>query len=301
MEVIKIVFLGLDSAGKTTILNILSKKYSFITNIAPTKTIERHETDMTVFGYSILNWDIPGQQKYRENLTFKDARTLQDSNVLVFVVDVQDLNRTQVATDYLQRVIKKIFEQGKELPYIAVFIHKMDPDIEENINILKNAKQIQDQINKISAMFNVDYYLTSMFVQPTVFIGFSSTVRKVLSRKKQKSLKSILEYFTNELLLNAIVILDKNSFIVNHFEKTSEDFKILQDFVYTLNSAYRNIKIHNLITDELKIVLQDNTFVFMPLLLNSNEIYIVGSSHDPDVSLVQTKANLITALQKTIK
>jgi small GTP-binding protein len=160
--IIKLVFLGLDSAGKTTILNILAKRYSFISNVAPTRSIERHVTE--VFGYNIVNWDIPGQQQYREDLTFKDIRTLRDASILIFVLDVQALERTHTAIDYIQRVLEKIIEEKLERPYLSVFIHKMDPDIQENVKILKNAKRIQDEINQIAAGFNLDFFLTTMFL-----------------------------------------------------------------------------------------------------------------------------------------
>lgn len=299
-NLVKTVFLGLDAAGKTTILNILSQRYSFISNIAPTKSIERHKTEIGIFGFSILNWDVPGQQKYREELTFNDARTLQDANVLIFVIDVQDIDRTPIAIDYYQRVINKITEQGHERPYIAILMHKMDPDIQANAEILKNAKRIQEQISKLSTGFNVDYFLTSMFVQPTIFIAFSGTVRKSLSRKKQTALKEVLHYFSDELILNAIILLDQNNFIVNHFEQTPADFNILQDFVYTLNSAYKNAKTHGFASGELKLSLENITFVFLPLLLNTTEIIVAASSHDSEVSFTPQKEKLTSALKKAI-
>ncbi len=299
LPIIKVVFLGLDAAGKTTILNILSKKYSFISNITPTKTIERRKTE--IFGYNVLNWDVPGQQKYREELTFKETQTLRNANVLVFVIDAQDTERTPIALDYFQRVLQKITDEKLERPFISVLIHKVDPDISEDITVLKNAKRIQDTINKTSFGFSIEFFLTTMFIEPTIFIAFSSVVRKALSKKRQMRLKEVLHYFADELLLNSIVILDKNNFIVNHFEREPADFTIIQDFVYTLNSAYQNAKKYNLVVGELKLILKDLTFVFMPISLGDIDAYIIGSSHDPDISLEPIKANLSTELQKVFK
>jgi len=299
---LKVVFLGLDAAGKTTILNILSKKYSFISKISPTKTIERRETSLGLFEYKILNWDVPGQQKFREELTFNE-RTLQDSNVLIFVIDAQDIERTGKALNYFQRVLQRIveLESVEHRPYILVLIHKMDPDLNKDLNTLRNVKYIQDELNKSAIGVNIAFFLTSMFIQPTIFIAFSSIIRKALSKKNFESLQKVLTFFADELILNAVVILDTNNFLVSHFERTETDLKILQDFVYTLNSAYHNARTHDLPIDELKLIVKDLIFIYMSVPLSSGEVFVVGSSHDPDVSLLPVAAKLKSAFQKAIK
>ena len=300
MEVSKVVFLGLDNAGKSTILNIISKKYSAISNLAPTKSIERKETQFA-FGYTVMNWDIPGQQQFREELTFKDTRTLRDANVLIMTIDVQDIERTALAIDYFQRVLEKIEAENLVHPIIGVFIHKMDPDVREDVNILRNAKRIQDELADIAAGYNINFFLSSMFVEATIFIGFSSVFRKAASRKKQEDLRSVLQFFVDELLLNAILVVDKNDFIINHFERKMDDFNLLQDFVYTLNAAYKNAKDHNLELEELRLVLKNITFLLMPVPVGADEVLVVASSHDPEVSLVLSKSDLSLMIDRVIK
>jgi len=249
-----------------------------------------------------LGWDVPGQDKYRENITFQDTRTLEDANVIIFVIDVQDsVERTLIALDYFKRVLQKIEQGSTNRPFISIFIHKMDPDVQNSVYILKNAKRIQDELTNLSTGFNIDFFLTSMFIEPTIFIGFSSVFWKAQSKKKQDELKHVLQFFLDELLLNALIIIDKNNFIITHIEREEKDFVFLQDFVYTLIEAYNNVKEHKLEMDELKLMLKTQYFTLMPIFIGLDEIFIVASSIDPEISLLPAKPDFMLSIEKVIK
>lgn len=300
MDYIKVVFLGLSNVGKSTILSILGKRYSLISNLQPTKAVERQTTE--IFGYNVISWDLPGQSRLREELVLKESSSaLKDANILIFVFDVQETEQIGSAIDFMNQVLRKVESETRELPYIGVFIHKMDPDIQKKIPISINVKKIQDAVNDIAAGYQVDFFLTSMFMEPTIYIGFSSVFRKVLSRRKQESLKNVLTSFMDQLLLNAIVILDKNNFIVNHSEREENDLKILQDFVFNLISAFQNARKHEIPVDEIKLQIKDYLFLLLPISLNQNEIFVVGSTYDPQISFLPSLSNISSALQKAIK
>jgi len=278
VEPIKVVFAGVQNAGKSTIINILSKKYSLISNLQPTKAIQRQTTE--ILGYSVISWDIPGQLRLREELALKGP-ALKAANIIVFVFDGQDLEQTETALDYFDKILKKVDAESRERPYITVFIHKMDPDVEKDPAILQNVKKIQDAVTDIALGFQVEFFLTSMFMEPTIYIGFSSVFRKILSKKRAEALKEVLTLFSDHLLLKAIMLLDKNGFIVHHVERDETDLKILQDFAFLLISAYKHAKAHNLASDELRLRLNDLNFLLLPIEMNKNEIFIVGSTSDP--------------------
>jgi len=300
MDYIKVVFLGLSNVGKSTILSILGKRYSLISNLQPTKAIERQTTE--IFGYNVISWDLPGQSRLREELVLKEnSSALKDANILIFVFDVQETEQIGSAIDFMNQVLRKVESETRELPYIGVFIHKMDPDIQKKIPISINVKKIQDAVNDIAGGYQVDFFLTSMFMEPTIYIGFSSVFRKVLSRKKQESLKNVLTSFMDQLLLNAIVILDKNNFIVNHSEREENDLKILQDFVFNLISAFQNARKHEIPVDEIKLQIKDYLFLLLPISLNQNEVFVAGSTYDPQISFLPSLTNISSALQKAIK
>jgi len=298
VEYIKVVFAGVQNAGKTTIINILSKKYSLNANLQPTKSVQREMTE--VFGYTVVNWDIPGQLRLREELALKGP-ALRAANIIVFVFDGQDLEQTEPALNYFNKILKKISAEARQRPYIAIFIHKMDPDIEKDPKILQNVKKIQDTVKDIAIGFQVDYFLTSMFMEPTIYIAFSSVVQRILSQKRREALKAVLILFSKQLRLNALLLLDKNSFIVNHVERDETDLQILQEFAFLLISAYKNAKAHGLASDELSLRLNDLTFLLLPIEVDKNEIFIVGSTSDPQVSFLSAKNNIGLALKQALE
>jgi small GTP-binding protein len=298
MESIKVVFVGVQNAGKTTLINILSKKYSLISNLTPTKSIQQETTE--IFGVNIISWDIPGQVQLRE--TALKGPMLDDASILVFVVDVQDTEQIDPAMEYFDKILRKIElepEASQERPYIIVFIHKMDPDIQRNVKILKNVRKIQTAVKKIAIGFEVDFFVTSMFREPTIYLGFSSVFRKVLSLKKTESIKNVLASYSDQL--NAILIVDKNNFIINHFERDENDLNILQDFIFILISAYKNALAQNLAPDELKVPLKELYLLLLPMTLNTNETFVIGSTTDPQISLLPLKENIRTSLEEILQ
>lgn len=298
MEYIKVVFAGVQNAGKTTIINILSKKYSLNANLQPTKSIQREVTKG--LGYTVVQWDIPGQQRLREELALKGP-ALKAANIICFVFDGQDLDQTEPALDYFDKILKKISAETQQRPYIAIFMHKMDPDVEKDPKILVNVKKIQDAVWKIATGFQVDFFLTSMFMEPTIFIAFSSVVQRILSRKRAHALKEVLILFSKQLQLKALLLMDKNTFIVNHIEQDEADLPILQEFAFLLISSYKTAKAHGLAADELTLRLNDLTFLLLPIEVAKNEIFIVGSTPDPKITFLSAKNHIGLALKQALE
>ena len=59
----KILFTGLDDAGKTSIILALKREYSKIAIIKPTKGAQRRIFEF--LGKDISEWDLGGQERYR--------------------------------------------------------------------------------------------------------------------------------------------------------------------------------------------------------------------------------------------
>jgi len=62
-EAKKILFTGLDDAGKTSIILALQREFSKITNIEPTRGAQRRMFEF--LGKTISEWDLGGQETYR--------------------------------------------------------------------------------------------------------------------------------------------------------------------------------------------------------------------------------------------
>ena len=93
----KVIFLGLDNAGKTTIVYKLAVGEA----VATTPTVGSNVEEFTDHGIHYVAWDIGGQETLRDawSTYFSGAR------VLVFVVDSTDRGRIAVARDALHSIL----------------------------------------------------------------------------------------------------------------------------------------------------------------------------------------------------
>ena len=61
----KLTFVGLDNAGKTSIIQFLQKKLTLGETIVPTKKAEVSSQEISLLGLDVTHWDLGGQEQYR--------------------------------------------------------------------------------------------------------------------------------------------------------------------------------------------------------------------------------------------
>jgi len=126
----RILMLGLDAAGKTTILYKL--KLGEVVSSVPTigfnvETVEYKNIKFTV-------WDVGGQDKIR--LLWRHY--YQNTQGLIFVVDSSDKDRVDIAREELQRMLG---EEELRDAIVLVFANKQDmgvmsvPEITERLGL----------------------------------------------------------------------------------------------------------------------------------------------------------------------
>jgi GTPase SAR1 family protein len=160
---IRIILIGLDNGGKTSILTSLRgfKNLSAFTSLKPTRGEDWKHFEALNTKYII--YDLGGQKSFRDEYFSNFQRYLIGTKKIIYVIDVQDVNRYSEALAYLDRVIKSIdLEMGIEF---SIFLHKYDPDIEFNQDLNDNV--IDDLIRgikeKIPPEFEYSIYKTSIY------------------------------------------------------------------------------------------------------------------------------------------
>ncbi|XP_007908987.1 ADP-ribosylation factor 4 [Callorhinchus milii] len=138
---VRILMVGLDAAGKTTILYNL--KLGEIVTTIPTigfnvETVEYKNICFTV-------WDVGGQDKIRPLW----RHYFQNTQGLIFVVDSNDRERIQEATDELKKMLQ---EDELRDAVLLVFANKQD---------LPNAMAIGEMTEKLglSSLRNRTWYV----------------------------------------------------------------------------------------------------------------------------------------------
>ncbi|KAJ5068237.1 adp-ribosylation factor 4b-related [Anaeramoeba ignava] len=139
----RILMLGLDSAGKTTILYQL--KLGEVVNTIPTigfnvETVEYKKINFTV-------WDIGGQDKIR--VLWKHY--YRNSEGLIFVVDSQDKDRMKLAHDELHKILG-----NEELHNASLLVLANKQDLPDAMNITEIAQALN-----LDSFKNRDWYIQS--------------------------------------------------------------------------------------------------------------------------------------------
>uniref|UniRef100_A0A452UBB2 ADP ribosylation factor like GTPase 4C n=1 Tax=Ursus maritimus TaxID=29073 RepID=A0A452UBB2_URSMA len=117
-----IVMLGLDSAGKTTVLYRL--KFNEFVNTVPTIGFNTEKIKLsngTAKGISCHFWDVGGQEKLRP--LWKSYSRCTDG--IIYVVDSVDVDRLEEAKTELHKVTK--FAENQGTPLLQLALHELIP------------------------------------------------------------------------------------------------------------------------------------------------------------------------------
>ena len=166
----KIAVLGLDKAGKTSILMSLKRDRNLMDfcHLSPTRGINRVQLpDREEQEKHVL--DFGGQAKYREGYLRDFQKYVKGSQKIIFVIDVKDWQRYDLALDYLREIIENIQKEELSVEF-SIFLHKFDPDLqdEENWKLREEhiPKLVKDIEGIIPSKLNHEIFKTTIF---TVF------------------------------------------------------------------------------------------------------------------------------------
>ncbi|HUY00251.1 MAG TPA: ADP-ribosylation factor-like protein [Candidatus Deferrimicrobium sp.] len=150
----KILLLGLDNSGKTSILLSLTRDTNLMSyySLTPTKglNIKNYSDGMTTFNL----WDFGGQEQYRKEY-LKNLQEYLNADKIIFVIDVQDIERYDLAFAYLKEIVK-VLQTIKNRPEVSIFFHKFDPGLEKKEDFTEE-KIHSRLIAKIKAIFPSDF------------------------------------------------------------------------------------------------------------------------------------------------
>ncbi|GAB9476588.1 hypothetical protein Gpo141_00013651 [Globisporangium polare] len=116
---VRILVVGLDNSGKTTLVNHLKPKKSQSREVVPTIGFQVEEFTKANLNFTVF--DMSGQSRYRslwENY-------YSDVQAIIYVLDSTDSIRMCVAKDELEQLIEHKELAGKKLP-VLFFANKMD-------------------------------------------------------------------------------------------------------------------------------------------------------------------------------
>jgi GTPase SAR1 family protein len=228
----KVLMVGLDNVGKTSLLNVMKRNFSTLRDILPTKGVQR-ET-LHFFGYPIISWDLGGQVQFRENWYFeKPELYFSEANLMIYVIDVQDRSRFGEAGGYLNRILDILENLGEKTP-VLIALNKSDPDVINTPTWEENVKYIGDLINPILEQygFTYDYSLTSIFQTETVIHMFSNALKKF--SETSEIIRYIINDYGESINAQSLGLISTEGLIFGTYGRKENDRDILNDTAITL-------------------------------------------------------------------
>jgi GTPase SAR1 family protein len=166
--------MGLDNAGKTSIITVITKRFGFeeeVLNLLPTRRIAR---DVFRFlGLEFIRMDFGGQSQYREEYLKNPTKYIDGTDLIFYVIDVQDFDKYVKAIDYLDEILLYLKEE-QEYPPIAILLHKFDPQLVKDKEINSRALTIKQALTRYSNDFDIFFFETSIYDIKSVMDAFSS-------------------------------------------------------------------------------------------------------------------------------
>lgn len=183
-ETQKIIIVGLDNAGKTAIISKvgLEKGIEKLSNLEPTKGVNRQTLNRP--NLDLFIWDFGGQKSYRDKYLQDPEKYFLQTDLLIYVIDVQDPERFDESFDYFDDILNYLVLL-EEAPYILILIHKHDPDIKNDPKIKLNVELLKEKIKDLFKGHNFDFdyetYLSSIYSKFAREPEFSKYLKDVLN------------------------------------------------------------------------------------------------------------------------
>ena len=239
----KILMIGLDNGGKSSILAVLQDKFSIIKSLLPTRGVKREKLDF--FGYPILSWDLGGQVQYREKLYFNRPELFfTEADLVLYVIDTQDNDRFAEAANYFRQVLKALVGLN-EFPPIMVVLSKSDKDIRTSIEWQNSITAIKNKFDNIINEYeelSISYSDTTIYQKETVMQMFSEALKLVSNTSE--IIENILEDFTHTIEGKAMSLISMDGLIFGSFTSSDIDEALLNNtalIMQTLSNFHNSI------------------------------------------------------------
>lgn len=232
-----IKFLGLDNAGKTSIITAIKEKFGYLEKVEKLKPTKMVERDIFRFlNLEVIRHDFGGQKTYRDDYLKNPHKYLANTDIIIYTIDVQDESRFGESAEFLDNILLYLKEQREYIP-VLILLHKFDPKIKEDRELNKRVLVLKQSLLKYNE-FKIFFFETSIF-----------------------DIKAIMDAFSTGLSF----LFENIEMLYNYFEDLAKTFNII--FISLFDSAgvtigeyytalrlIDKLKIYNLYLEVLKRV-----------------------------------------------
>jgi len=305
---LKILFAGLDGAGKTSFLLGVKKKYSEIIKVLPTKGIARSDEKLFEEQNSKISiWDLAGQKRYLERFLQESRLYLYNVDVLFYFIDIQDEERIKESLDLYFKIIE-LMKQLDEAPPIVICLNKYDPDLKESKKIKKGIKKVVQEIEKGTQGFFIKIFETSIFNHWSLISAYSYGLSQLSPNKEL--FKNQLKLFAKSIDSDAILLLSENGIILSTYSDSEVSEKLFAVSAPHFQTLYKTFREYKLINKDFLIssgtVDDSKSIVFKKIIVDKFNLYLLlflkknYKVNDIEVKLPDFSENIKTLIQTYI-
>lgn len=274
---LKILFTGLDRAGKTSFLLAVKKRYSEIIKTLPTKGVSRTEEKLFEEQNSQISiWDLGGQKKYREKFLEQGKVYLYNVDLLFYFIDVQDTERIKESISLFQNILNSL-KNFDEFPPIVVCINKFDPDLKKSREIKKNIEYITNEIDKISHTFFIKIFQTSFFDHWSLISAYSFGLSRLSPNREL--FRNQLRLFSDKVNSDAILLLNENGIILSNYSKSDIANKVFEISAPHFTTLYKTFKEFKILKKDFIVTSgiseQSKKIVFQKINVDNYNLYLL--------------------------
>ncbi|MFX0082766.1 MAG: ADP-ribosylation factor-like protein [Candidatus Hodarchaeota archaeon] len=280
----KLLFTGLDDAGKTSIILSLQREFSKIAVLSPTRGAQRRVFDF--LGKEIAEWDLGGQISYRISYLKNPGKFFDGTEIAIYVIDIQNKPRIPEAISYFKDVIEQ-FNKLEIEPPIYVFLHKYDPALRRGaLNEMENLTiDLKEQVKGATDYKEIYFYETSIYDFGSIIKAMSEILLS-LYPKSELIERTIIE-FAKKIDSAGVVVIDDNSLVIGSFYKDAETKHLLTASTPYFLTLSDNIQftgvMDNKYEDRMIVQRFGKNFIFKQISLqkDSTPYYLLLLKEDP--------------------
>ncbi len=179
LDYIKIVFFGLDQAGKTSIISYIKKKEPLtvlkehLPKTRPTVGVDFQRVQFQEI--PIILTELGGQKAIRDSYMPTITNYFKDTNVAVFVIDSNAPDRFKEALEFFKAVHQKLIEHDIIIP-IKIADHKADTGVMEASEVINEIIKIISQQMNISLVELMNSVFATSVLEPSTMASFFSNI-----------------------------------------------------------------------------------------------------------------------------
>ncbi len=177
----KILFAGLDNAGKTSIITCLKGGLAGTGLVNPTFLVERSK--FQYLGFDMIQHDMGGQHMFIQSYLKEPGKYFNHADTCIYVADIQDRDRIYNTIKYFKAVLSS-FTTLAVKPSIHVLLHKAERYMNEKHAIdgrtLEKLKTLMLEAN--DDRFPIDFTLTTIEAPWTITGAFATIFNSIVGR-----------------------------------------------------------------------------------------------------------------------